>query len=97
MPLDWTSAIDIRVDPCLDGNGNIRFDGSNISPMRYFPYGPRCEFRGKSIPTLTYMLESSSITPQILVKILSYLDEIQVFENEAGKPRPVLIVDGHES
>ena len=37
------------------------------------------------------------MTSDILVDILSYLEDLKVCERKDGEPTPFLIVDGHES
>lgn len=99
IPLCWTTGIDIQTKPVLDevtGKINIE-DDSNFGPGKYFPGGPTCEFRGKTVPMLSLMSPSGGINGALLVEILKYLDLHQIYERVEGGPIPVLVVDGHES
>eukprot|EP00956_Cyclotella_meneghiniana_P019536 scaffold33473_cov55-Cyclotella_meneghiniana.AAC.2 len=49
---DWKLGIDHTVE-----NGNIIFE-ANIGPGKYFPGGPTCTYRGKTVPCLAYASDS---------------------------------------
>jgi hypothetical protein len=57
---------------------------------------PSCIYNGKIVDCLTYIPESGGITGDILVDILKYFDQIDVFPHVDGGPIPVLIVGGHQ-
>jgi hypothetical protein len=97
IPADWVSGIDTRVEPVRGEDGEIRTDGINYGPGKYFPNGPTCTYRGKTIPCATYITESGGISGEILVSILRTLDDLDVFPRVPGGPVPVLIIDGHDS
>ena len=46
---------------------------------------------------LSFSLESGEITGEILVKILTYFDDINSCPRHPGGPILMLIVDGHQS
>jgi hypothetical protein len=86
------------VDPVKDSDGGIRMDGEfNFGEGKYFPGGPTCTYRGKTIPCATYITEGGGISGEILVSVLRTLDDLDVFPRVPGGPVPVLIIDGHES
>jgi hypothetical protein len=97
VPGSWASGIDIQLEPTRGENGKIRTDESNFGKGKYFPNGPTCSFRGKEIPTLTYITESGGVNGDILVSVLQTLDALDVFPRVPGGPVPFLIIDGHES
>ena len=58
---------------------------------------PKCVYNRKEIECLTFASPSGGITGEILVKVLSYLDEAGILPSAQGGPTPCLIVDGHQS
>ena len=54
-------------------------------------------YNRKEIDCLTFASPSGGITGEILVKVLSYLDEAGIFPRAQGGHTPCLIVDGHQS
>lgn len=97
IPLYWSTGIDIKVVPVMDENSNIAIDELNFGPGKFYPSGPSCKFRGKTIPMLPLISPSGGITGALLVEILQYLDKLEVFERTPDGPVPVLVVDGHDS
>jgi hypothetical protein len=98
IPSHWVSGIDTRVEPVRESDGSIKIDGEcNFGEGKYFPGGPTCTYRGKTIPCATYITESGGISGEILVNILRTLDDLDVFPRVPGGPVPMLIIDGHES
>ena len=69
----------------------------NIGKGKYYSGEPTCTYNGKTINCLTCISESGRITGDILVDILTYFDQIELFPRVEGGPIPVLIVDGHQS
>ena len=95
--MGWTEGMDIRVvDPVRDEKGKIIVE-ENRGPGKYFPGGPVCQFNGKTVPCLTFCSESGGITAEILVKILTKFDKMDLFPRVPGGPIPVLLVDGHQT
>ena len=74
------------MQPEKDEMGNIVFDKAttNHGPGKYLPGGPTCIYNGKMIPCATYVSESSGITADIIVAVLTVLDELDVFPRELG-------------
>lgn len=94
----WHSGVDVKVTPIFNKQGEADIlNQENHGPGKYFPYGPQCEFNGKTIPTLTFTSPNGSITSEILVKIFSRLDEMKVYDRSDGAPEPCVVVDGHDS
>ena len=60
---------------------NIVFDEAttNHGPGKYFPGGRTCIYNGKMISSATYVSESGGITADILIDVLTVLDELYVF------------------
>jgi hypothetical protein len=95
---NWATGMDITVDPEQDEFGKIDInDEKNFGKDKYFPSGPTCNFRGKKIPYLPLSSPSGSITGELLVAILSYIDFLEIYERVPGGPVPFLLVDGHDS
>ena len=69
----------------------------NLGKGKYYPGGLTSTFNGKTVDCLTYVFQSIGITGDILVDILTYFDQIELFPRVEGGPIPVLIVDGHQS
>jgi hypothetical protein len=98
VPANWATGIDIMVTPHFDEEGEIDLtDEVNFGTGKYFPSGPTCLFRGKNVPCLPLSSPSGSITGELLVAILSYLDSLKIYERQEGDPVPFLVVDGHDS
>ena len=74
------------MQPENDEMGNKVFDESttNHGPGKYLPGGPTCIYNGKKIPCATYVSESGGITADILVAVLTVLDELDVFPRDSG-------------
>lgn len=93
----WTSGIDITFRPLLDEEGVILLTEDNFGEGKFYPGGPRCMFRGKRIPYLPLVSPSGGITSDLLVEILKYCDNNNIYERREGGPVPMLVLDGHES
>jgi hypothetical protein len=94
VPATWRTRVDFRITPILTE------DGKEIDIVLNFgdgTGGPSCIYNGKIVDCLTYISESGGITGNILVDILTYFDQIDLFPHVEGGPIPVLIVDGHQS
>jgi hypothetical protein len=94
---NWAEGIDITVNPVMDENGEILLSEVNFGQGKYFPSGPQCCFRGKTIPYLPLSSPSGGITGELLVEILQWLDKNGIYERVPGGPEPFLVLDGHES
>ena len=103
VPVDWKQGIDVRVAPktkkVRDQEGNLIdvVDVENLDnygPGKYFPNGPSCYHNGVHIPCMTFVSESGGITAEILVVILTILDNLNVFLRINGLI-PFLLLDGH--
>ena len=69
----------------------------NVGKDKYYPGGPTCQYKGKTVDCLTFVSESGGITGDILVAILTYFDAMDLFPRSPEGPTPCLIVDGHQS
>jgi hypothetical protein len=85
------------VKPILTPNGTEINIELNIGEGKYYPGGPKCKYNSKVVDCQCYVSESGGITGDILVEILRYFDEIQLFPSEENGPTPVLVVGGHQS
>jgi hypothetical protein len=97
VPASWRTGIDYEVSPVLTGDGKEIDWQLNLGEGKYYPGGPKCMYNGKVVDCLTYASESGGITGDILIEILKYFDESDVFPRIPGGAIPVLIVDGHQS
>jgi hypothetical protein len=79
VPATWTTGIDHSVQPILSADENeIELEG-NFGEGKYYPGGPKCKFNGKVVDCLTFSSESGGISGDILVDILKYFDQIDLF------------------
>lgn len=99
----WKTGVDYEVDPVMIPNpekeGEEIIDmasGVNCGDGKYYPGGPKCNFNGKLIKCLTYTSKSGGITAKILVEVLKYFDEIDLFPPVDGII-PFLLFDGHQT
>ena len=79
------------------------FEGSDIDFIRFnygegkfFPGGPKCEYRGKQVPCFIRWSKKGGITSEILKQILETIDHLGLVTRTEGR-LPALIVDGHGS
>ncbi len=96
MPMQWTTSIDITVEPLKNDRGEIEMS-TNMGKGKYFPGGPKCQCNGKESCCLCYSSESRGITGNILIKILTYFDSIDISPRLPDGPIPMLLIDGHQS
>ena len=96
VPVEWKTGVDVTIDPIRDKNNDIDMR-LNLGNGNFYPGGPKCNYNGKEVDCLAYASESSGITGDILVKILTYFDSINLFPRLPGGPTPFLVVDGHQS
>ena len=96
VPVRWQLGIDVQVQPENNEMGNLVFDeaATNHGPGKYLPGGATCIYNGKTIPCTTYVSESGGITADILVAVLTVLDELDVFPHDS-RINPFMIIDGH--
>jgi hypothetical protein len=96
VPSTWRTGVDHSVTPILTADGEFDLV-LNFGEGKYYPGGPTCKYNGKVVDCLVFTSESGGITGDILVKILTYFDSIDLFPRVPGGPIPLLIVDGHQS
>ena len=97
VPATWRTGVDLTVTPSLTADGNKIDMNLNFGEGKYYPGGPTCKYNGKVVDCLTFISESGGITGNILVDILTYFDQIDLFPHVSGGPIPFLVVDGHQS
>ena len=92
------SGIDIQVQPEKDEMVNRVFDEANTNhgPGKYLPKGPTCIYNGKTIPCATYVSESGGITADILVAVLTVLDELDTSPHDS-RITMFMFIDDHSS
>ena len=78
--------------------GKVVFDKAttNHGPGKYLPGGPTCIYNGKTISCATNVSESGRITADILVAVITVLDELDVLPRDSGITLCMLIY-GHLS
>ena len=86
------------MQPEMDEMGNIVFDEDtkNHGPRIYLPGGITCIYKGKTIPSATYVSESGGITVDIFVAVRTILDELDVFPRDSGIYL-FMLINGHSS
>jgi hypothetical protein len=57
--------------------------------------GPKCRYNGKEIPYFLGASPKASITSELLMSMLKYMDELDLFERSTCTP--FLLLDGHGS
>ena len=97
VPMNWKTGIDETVTPFRNTTGNPDYCDSNMGDGKYYPGGPKCNYKGKEVDCLTFVSKSGGITGGILVEILKYFDLLGLFPRVPGGPIPVLILNGHQS
>ena len=70
---------------------------NNMGPGKRHPCGVTCNYNGKEIPMEVYHSKKGSMSSELLVKILTRLDQLEVFERSDDLPPPGFLVDGHGS
>jgi hypothetical protein len=93
----WAEGMDAFVRLVRNEQDEILLDTINFGEGKFFPGGPTCHFCGKVIPYLPLVSPSGGITAELLVQILQYLDDLNVYERTDNTPCPMLVFDGHES
>ena len=93
----WHSGYDIRSKIITNEKGEPVICEENCGEGKFYSEGLTTEFRGKRIPMLTFASQGGGMTADILVSIFKYLDAIGVYQRTPNGPRPVLILDGHET
>jgi len=86
----------LGIDIFAEGTGEM-FSKQNYGKGKYFPGGPKCNFRGAEIPCYITCSPKGSITSEILADMLKWIDSFGVFPRVPGGPTPFLLLDGHGS
>ena len=76
VPMTWKTEIDITVENSIRNEQEEMDLELSIGESKYYPEGPKCNFKGKEVDYLTFTSKSGCITGAILVKILEYFDLI---------------------
>jgi hypothetical protein len=95
LPLSWTAGIDITKNIRTNDN-DIELFMDNSSDGEAMQGGPKCYFNGKKIPCFVGTSKKAGITSELLVQMLAFLDELNVFDRSKGI-LPMLLLDGHHS
>ena len=96
LPITWKWGIDITKSANKDGKCNAELFENNCGEEKIISGGPMCTFKGKEIPCFVGSSKKASITSQMLADILTYMDELELFDRSTGR-KPFLLVDGHHS
>ena len=90
----WKLGIDVQLQPEKDEMGNVVFGKAttNHGPGKYLPRGTTCIYNGKTIPCEIYVSESGVITADIIVAVLTVLDELDVFPRDS-RITPFMLID----
>lgn len=96
IPLTWKWGIDITKPANNNGKCQADLFEDNCGEENIISGGPKCTFRGKEIPCFVGSSKKASITSQMLADILTYMDELKLYDRSTGK-KPFLLVDGHHS
>ena len=68
----------------------------DIGSGKYYPCGNSCTYKGKTVPCLVEFSEGGGISGNILMNVLSKLDDLKLYDNDRKNVIiPALLVDGH--
>jgi hypothetical protein len=81
----------------MENNFVVASDLSSFRKGNYFPIGSTCSFSGKDLPCLSLCSLSEGTKADLIGSILKKIDNKNIFFQEHNCPKPLLIVDGHES
>ena len=86
----------LGLDPDAEWHGDEKNIMGNAGRGKRYPMGPSCIVNGITVPAYCCCSENGSITAELLVKMLSAIDELRVLDRSDGVP-PFLLLDGHGS
>ena len=87
----------MSLNPSADWIGdkhNLRANTGGLDKRH--PQGPMCSFNGIDVPCFCCCSENGSITAELLVDMLSVMDNKKLFDRSDGV-NPFLLLDGHGS
>jgi hypothetical protein len=98
LPLTWKMGIDITKDlqtgetgfEVYERNGEENGGGAMIG-------GPTCYFNGKYLPCFVGCSPKASITSELLVQMMSMIEDSGAFPRSPELGDPFLLIDGHHS
>jgi hypothetical protein len=96
LPIKWRWGIDVTVNPS-NKETSIEFMEESLSETGSMRGGPRCTYNGRDIPCFVCASPKSSITTELLVQMLKFIDDSGVFPRNGPNDTPFLLLDGHQS
>lgn len=95
IPIQWRYGIDIRKN-VAEREDSVEMFEINQGEGKSLAGGPTCRFNGKDVPCFVCATPKSSITTDLLIKMLTYIDKKGLFPRVSNE-RPFLLLDGHQS
>ena len=65
VPAPWCTGIDYSITPILSANGEEIDVEMNVGKGKYYPGGLSCQYNGKTVDCLIFVLKSGGITGDI--------------------------------
>lgn len=96
IPIKWKYGIDITKD-VIENECDIKMLELNSGEGKAMSGGPVCRFNGKNLPCFVCTTPKSSITTELLIKMLEYMDNTNIFPRTNENDKPFLLLDGHQS
>ena len=95
-PLNMTG-LDLFAE--IDGSvTDSDFFEKNSGPGKMYPGGPKCKYKGKTVPCMVRFTPKASIDGEILLEIIGTLDELGFYDDDRSKGiKPMLLIDAHGS
>jgi hypothetical protein len=96
IPLSWKNGIDVTRKP-EGGNTTVEVYENNRHEGQAMSCGPTCRFNGNFLPCFVGTSPKASITTELLIEMLSFIDKNDVFPRNGPSDTPFLLLDGHQS
>lgn len=95
IPLSWKYGVDEQID-LIPGDTKFEILNNNVGEGKAMAGGPKCFYKGKTLPCFIGASPNSSITSELLAKMLEMIDSKNLFDRSNGNT-PFLLLDGHHS
>jgi hypothetical protein len=96
LPIKWRRGIDIARYRTKK-ESNVELFEDSLSENGLMQGGQRCRYNGIDIPCFVCSSAKSSITTELLVEMLKFIDDNGVFPRSCPNNTPFLLLNGHQS
>ena len=76
---DFLYGIDLSQEKVGYENDGEEYFFMNVGSVNYYPGGPSCTYKGKTVPCLVSFSEGGGILGHILTNILRHLDYLKLY------------------